>query len=114
MLPFTGSRWYWRGACEYMLENNIIRWDEVTYTLTATAHLPHDFFRPLFATITETLRRVPSKRLDKIDADGLGKETIISLLGFWGKPRQTIQVCETASHSEDLRRHGPCLKREVQ
>ena len=43
-----------------------------------------------------------------------GKEAINSLLGFWGKPRQTIQVCETASHSEDLRRHGPCLKREVQ
>ena len=23
-------------------------------------------------------------------------------------------MCETASHTEDLRRHGPCLKREVQ
>ena len=75
-----------------MLENNIVRWGDITHTLTATAHLSHDFFRPLIAAITETLRRVPSTRLDNIDADSLGKEAINSLLGFWGKPRQTIQV----------------------
>ena len=39
MMPYTGTRWYWRGSVEYMLENHIITWENVTHTLTATAHL---------------------------------------------------------------------------
>ena len=47
MLPFAGSSWYWKGACEYMMENNIVRWEHIAHTLTATAHLPHDYVRPI-------------------------------------------------------------------
>ena len=96
-----------------MLENRIITWENVTHTLTATSHLKPDFFKAIFETISETLLRVPSKRLDNIGADDLSKDSINSLLGFWGKPKKTVQVTETVSHTEDLQRHGPCLKREV-
>ena len=56
---------------------------------------------------------MPTKRLDNIGADELQKESINSLLGFWGKQKQTTQVTETVSHTEDLTRHGPCRMRHI-
>ena len=96
-----------------MLDSNLIRWEHITHTLTTSAHLPPDFFRTNFATISESLHRVPCHRLDGIDAGSLLKETMNSLLGFWGKPRHTQQFVETVTRTEDLRRRGPCRKRAV-
>ena len=56
--PYTGPRWYWKGATKYMLEIGVIRWDDIKLTLTATAHLPHDFFRNMFTTLEETQSNV--------------------------------------------------------
>ena len=96
-----------------MLDSNLIRWGHLTHTRTASAHLPHDFFRPVFATISESLHWLPCHRLSGIDAGSLQTEAAHWFLGDWGKPKQTQQFAETTTRTEDLRRHGPCLKREI-
>ena len=45
-LPYSGPRWYWKGAVNYMLGAQIIRWEHILWHLDASAHLPHDFFLP--------------------------------------------------------------------
>ena len=50
-LPYTGPRWYWKQATQYMLVNNIITLENITHTLTATSHLPSDFFKHVFGQI---------------------------------------------------------------
>ena len=96
-----------------MLDNNIVSLEHVTHTLTATSHLPSDFFKHVFSQISESLRRVPTLLLDKVSVDCFEKESINTLLGYWARNKHSSQYVETVSHSEDLTRSGHCLVRRV-
>ena len=112
-MPYTGPRWYWKASVQYMLDTNIIKWPDVKYTLTATSHVAHNFFRHIFETLESTQANVRTKDLDNIDPGDLAKECINSLLGLWAKPKQYNTNVETATYTEDLIRSGPALKRAV-
>ena len=96
-----------------MLDNHIIALEHVTHTLTATIHLPSDFFKHVFGQISESLRKVPTHLLDKVSADDFQKECVNTLLGYWAHHKHSSQYVETVSHSEDLTRSGHCLVRRV-
>ena len=66
LLPYSGPRWYWRESVQYMLSTGVIRWSDIKYTLTTTAHLRHDFFANIFATIEETQANVRTQSLNNI------------------------------------------------
>ena len=69
MLPFDGPRWYSRGATQHLMRFGLVKWENIPYTFSSTAHLPADFFvEPL--TIIE-------------DTCSLAKPAINGLLGVW-------------------------------
>ena len=76
LLPYSGPRWYWKQSVKYMLDNGIVRWPDVKYTLTASAHVPHDFFRHIFETIEQTQQNVRTRDLDNIDPQTFAKDCI--------------------------------------
>ena len=86
LLPHSGPRWYWKGSVKYMLDQGIIRRSEVKYTLTATSHIPHDFFRNIFETLEATQSNVRTRDLDNIEPENFAKGCTNSLLGVWAKP----------------------------
>ena len=45
MLPYSGKRWYWKASVQYMLDRGIIKWTDIEYTLTASAHVDCVFFK---------------------------------------------------------------------
>ena len=96
-----------------MLSTGVIRWSDIKYMLTATAHLRHDFFANIFATIEETQANVRTQSLNNILPEKFTKECINSVLGLWSKPKLFSSSVETVTYTEDLRRAGPVLKRPV-
>ena len=113
-VPYTGPRWYWKGSCKYMLSQGTITWNDIKYTLIATTHVAHDFFRHIFQTLQDTLINVRTQQLDGVACEDLAKECINSLLGLWSKPTHYTYTCETVTHTEDLTRSGHALKRQVE
>ena len=73
MLPYSGKRWYWKASVQYMLNRGIIKWTDITYKLTASAHVDCDFFKHMFATIEESQQNVRSFDLDRIELPECGK-----------------------------------------
>ena len=71
-----------------MLDQTIITYNDIKYTLTATAHISHDFFANVFRTLQDTLTNVRAEQLDNITSATLAKECINSVLGLWSKPKQ--------------------------
>ena len=96
-----------------MLDQGIVRWSHVKYTLTATSHIPHDFFRHIFQTMESTQQNVRTRDLDGLEPDKFSKECINSLLGLWAKPKLYSTSVESVTYTEDLQRSGPALKRAV-
>ena len=94
-----------------MLSTGVIRWSDIKYTLTATAHLRHDFFANIFATIEETQANVRTQSLNNILPEKFTKECINNVLGLWSKPKLYSTSVETVTFTEDLQRAGPALKR---
>ena len=109
-LPYNGPKWYWKGAVKYMLSARIIGWEHILWHLDASAHLPHDFFRHVFATIQETLGRVRDLELD---IEQLIKDVINALMGLWSTPRHFVYTVETTTCTEDLLHAGSCRRRAV-
>ena len=66
LFPYSGPRWYWREAVQYMLDIGVIQWADIKHTLTATTHLNHDFFANIFTTIEETQAHVRTQTLNNI------------------------------------------------
>ena len=65
-----------------MLDQNIITHNDIKYTLTATAHISHDFFANVFQTLLDTLTNLRTEQLDNITSATLAKECINSVLGL--------------------------------
>ena len=58
VLPYTGSRWYWKAAVQDMLDRQIVTWEDIKLSLTAAAHLPAYTLRKGFETMESALQRV--------------------------------------------------------
>ena len=43
-LPFLASGWYFRAATAFLLDRGKISWNNIMFTFSSTAHLPHDAF----------------------------------------------------------------------
>ena len=75
--------------------------------MDASAHLPHDFFRHIFATIEETMAE------GNAESKQLTKDAINSVLGLWSTPQRYVYNVETTTCNEDLLRQSNCRKRAV-
>ena len=90
-----------------MLDAQIIRWEHILWHLDASAHLPHDFFRHIFATIEEIM----AEGAPELESKQLTKDAINSVLGLWSTPQRYVYNVETTMCSEDLLRTSNCRKR---
>ena len=97
MLPYSGKRWYWKASVQYMLNRGIIKWTDIKYKLTASAHVDCDFFKHIFATIEETQQNIRTADLDRIELPEFGK--IVSML-YWafGQNQNNIGQVWRQSH----------------
>ena len=114
LLPYSGPRWYWKASVQYMRDCGIVQWSDIKYRLTASAHVPPDFFRHVFETIESTQANVRTRDLNNIEPGEFAKNCINALLGLWSKPQHHRTSVETVSYTEDLQRSGPVLKRAVE
>ena len=107
LFPYSGPKWYWREAVQYMLDIGVIQWAYIKHTLTTTAHLNHDLFANMFTTMEETKAHVRTESLNNITPAKFTKECINNLLGLWSKPKLHSCCVDTVSYTEDLKRSGP-------
>ena len=85
-LPYDGPRWYSREATQWLMRRSRmwsqVKWEDIKYTYTATAHLPADFFREPIAEIEASIPE-------------LAKEAVNSLLGLWSLDEHTSWMVAT-------------------
>jgi len=70
-LGYTGPGWQHRAQTEWLLYTAVIGWEDIPWKLTATGRLPHDVFRK------------PLETMEKAWDNGLGKQSINSMIGLW-------------------------------
>ena len=99
LLPYSGPRWYWKQCAQFMLDSGIIHWSDIKFKLTASAHVPHDFFRNIFATIEDTQVNVRTKDLDNISQSDFAKK---------------LHQCSTGSVVQTKTIPHACRDRDVQ
>lgn len=97
-LGYTGPGWMHRILAEWLLHTAVITWEDITHTLTATAHLPAGIL---------------AEPLEKMEAawDGdrtLAKTSVNSLIGLWAIDEATSLKVRTSRREDDAPPQG-CL-----
>ena len=52
-LPYWGPGWYGERTCRFLLSHNIVRWDHIRYSFTATAHVPCEYLAERLRTLDD-------------------------------------------------------------
>jgi hypothetical protein len=97
-LGYTGPGWQHRVQTEWLLHTGVIAWEDVSHTLTATAHLPAGL-------LAEPLEKM--EHAWNGDAT-LGKLSVNSLIGLWCIDEATSLKVRTSTREDDAPRDG-CL-----
>ena len=80
-----------------MLDHGIIKWTDIKFKLTASAHVNCDFFKHMFATLEETQANVRTFDLDRIELPEFGKTASMLYLAC-GRNQSTIGRAWRQSH----------------
>ena len=100
-LPYQGPRWYSREVTTYLLHRQVVRLTDTKRYITATAHLPPDFFKGPLDALEET-----------IDPE-LAKKAVNSLLGVWSVDRHYTYVVATQYNSSSFPFDGKVMVRDA-
>lgn len=97
-LGYTGPGWIHRVQAEWLLHTSVLTWDDLSHTLTATAHLPAGL-------LSEPLRIME----EAWDGDlTLAKLSVNSLIGLWAIDEQTSIKVRSSRREDDAPAQG-CL-----
>ena len=97
-LGYCGPGWQHRVQTEWLLHTSVITWDDISHTLTATAHLPANI-------LAEPLERMEQAWLDN---SVLAKLSVNSLIGLWAIDEASTLKVQTSTREDDAPRQG-CL-----
>jgi hypothetical protein len=61
-LGYSGPGWQHRVQTEWLLHTGVIKWEHITETLTATAHLPAGLLAEPLETMERAWGRIPEMR----------------------------------------------------
>ncbi len=102
-LGYAGPGWQHRVQTEWLLHTGVIQWEDITHTLTATAHLPAG----LLAEPLEQMER--AWKATAGDNRALAKLSVNSLIGLWAIDEATsIKVRSSTREDLDAPKEG-CL-----
>ena len=97
LLGYTGPGWIHRVQAEWLLHTNVIRWEDISHTLTATAHLPAG----LLAGPLETMEKAWEDPV-------LAKLSVNALIGLWAIDEASVLKVRTSTREDDAPT-GKCL-----
>ena len=97
-LGYSGPGWQHRVQTEWLLHTGVIKWEHITETLTATAHLPAG----LLAEPLETMERAWGEN------SGNAKLSVNSLIGLWAIDESDMMKIRTSAREDDA--PNDCLK----
>ncbi len=89
-LGYCGPGWQHRVQTEFLLYMKIISWEDVSHTLTATAHLPAGL-------LTQPLRKME----EAWQGDRLAKLAINSLIGLWAIDQAFSHSMRSSAYETD-------------
>ena len=98
LLGYTGPGWQHRVQTEWLLHTGIITWDDISHTLTATAHLPASLLAEPLEIMENAWR----------DEEVLAKLSVNSFIGLWAIDEASVLKVRTSSREDDAPREG-CL-----
>ena len=97
-LGYTGPGWQHRVQTEWLLHTGVIKWEDISHVLTATAHLPAGI-------LAEPLRKMEAAWEGE---EVLAKFSVNSLIGLWAIDEASLTKVRTSTLEED-RPSEPCL-----
>ncbi len=89
-LGYTGVGWQHRVQTEFLLYMRVISWEDISHTLTATAHLPAGL-------LTTPLRQMEEAWL----GDPLAKLAVNSLIGLWAIDQASSHSLQSSNYETD-------------
>ena len=98
LLGYSGPGWQHRVQTEWLLHTGVITWEDVSHTLTATAHLP------------ASILAEPLEKMEEAWGDNcvLAKLSVNSLIGLWAIDEASTLKVQTSTREDDAPRQG-CL-----
>ena len=109
-LPYSGVRWYWKGAVREMLDRKAITWADIKFSLQASSHVPAAVMREAITLLERTLGEAAAFEHCEWDA---AKYVILAIIGVLCALVQHAYVCRTPNCSDDSRFKGSARKRKV-
>jgi hypothetical protein len=85
-MPYYGPGWYHRAAVEFMLHHGRCTWQDLTWSLEATAHIPA-------TCLAEPLRVMEEAWGDQSD---LAKDSVNQMIGLWAKDETHVYHVKTS------------------
>ena len=106
-LPYTGPRWYTRGAAGMLLDAGIIEWEHVKLTYSAAARRPMSYMAERLRLMDEMWTSVgDSFQADAFmtgrDPRSLAKWASSALFGIWGCCEHFLYTMTTTSCDDDV------------
>ncbi len=98
-LGYVRPGWQHRVQTEWLLHTGVIKWEDISHTLTATAHLPAS----ILAEPLETMEKAWGD-----DCGHLAKLSVNSLIGLWAIDEASMLKVQTSTREDDAPRQG-CL-----
>ena len=89
-LGYTGTGWQHRVQTEFLLYMKVIGWEDISHTLTATAHLPPGL-------LTNPLRQMEKAW----EGHELAKLAVNSLIGLWAIDKNYSHTLRSSTHEAD-------------
>ncbi len=89
-LGYTGPGWQHRVQTEFLIYMRVLTWEDISHTLTATAHLPAGL-------LTAPLRQME----EAWDGDPLAKLAVNSLIGLWAVDQHYSHSLRSSTHEAD-------------
>jgi hypothetical protein len=99
-LPYWGPGWYSRELTKDLLEQRIVRWDHITHTFSASAHMPATYVRPRLQAI------------ERCWGDH-GKQAMNSLFGLMSKAEQKRHYLVCSTEDQDCLSSAPKIVRRA-
>ena len=90
-MPYYGPGWYHRVAVEFMLHHGRCTWQDLAWSLQATAHIPA-------ACLQEPLRVMEEAWGEQVD---LAKESVNMMIGLWAKDETHVYHVKSSGDPTD-------------
>ena len=98
MLPYWGPGWYWRAEVEWMLDGDIVRWDEIRYTLTASSRFPAAYLTDKLKRLEARWREAQEATMSECDA----KFVLNAMFGIWSIINHEVFHLDVASDPDGI------------